>query len=179
MNRKIQKNSLDEHGYADMADYCNSNNLLIEQDSDYYYLVTDKEQVVNGEIVSKGDEFLLTKAKEELIEKIKRYDISENVNLFYYNNIPSWLDKATRVGLKSLISDLKLIGETTVTISLTQYDVILSLEEAETMLARLEYYASQCYNTTQKHLRLASDLISLLEVKEFDITKGYPEYLWF
>jgi hypothetical protein len=34
-----------------------------------------------------------------LKQAIKEYDSSNNINVFYVNNIPMWLDKNTRTGL--------------------------------------------------------------------------------
>lgn len=45
------------------------------------------------------DEQILTQEKESKISDVIEYDSSEEVNIFYVNNIPIWLDKATRSGL--------------------------------------------------------------------------------
>lgn len=45
------------------------------------------------------DEQILSQEKEIKINDITEYDASDNVNIFYVNDIPMWLDKATRVGL--------------------------------------------------------------------------------
>lgn len=43
---------------------------------------------------------ILEHAKNNKIQEIMQYDSSEAVNLFYIQDIPVWLDKSTRSGLK-------------------------------------------------------------------------------
>ena len=79
--------------------------------------------------------------KHILIEKIKLYDSSENVNSFILEGSPFWLDKATRVGLMHLANcssdDLQLvIGNKVLT---------FPVDFVKSFLAKLEVYAGQCY----------------------------------
>ena len=46
------------------------------------------------------EEEILNRAKREKINEINRYDSSDEVNIFYIQGLPVWLDKATRAGLK-------------------------------------------------------------------------------
>lgn len=109
--------------------------------------------------------------KHILIEKIKLYDSSENVNSFILEGSPFWLDKATRVGLMHLANcssdDLQLvIGNKVLT---------FPVDFAKNFLAKLEVYAGQCYLQTQKHLIKANELTSVEDILNYDYTTGYPE----
>lgn len=42
----------------------------------------------------------LISAKNIKLHNIRQYDASDAVNVFYINELPIWLDKATRAGLK-------------------------------------------------------------------------------
>ena len=46
------------------------------------------------------EEEILNRAKREKINEINCYDSSDEVNIFYIQGLPVWLDKATRAGLK-------------------------------------------------------------------------------
>ena len=52
----------------------------------------------------------LEEYKQEKISEIVSYDSSEGVNQFYYNDMPMWLDKATRVGLVNSLNSAELTG---------------------------------------------------------------------
>ena len=109
--------------------------------------------------------------KRILLEKIKLYDSSENVNSFLIDGTPYWLDKATRVGLMHLANcsseDLQLvIGNKILT---------FPVDFAKDFLARLEIYAGKCYLQTQKHLIIAKELNSIEDIINYDYTTGYPD----
>lgn len=117
--------------------------------------------------------------RNELIVKVKEYDTSENVNIFYLNNTPMWLNKETRVGLSLRFeSELKNgLTETTLWYGDTSY--VLPINVAVQMLHSLEMYASKCYDNTQYHLRQISMLENVEELNNYNITSGYPDKLYF
>lgn len=121
----------------------------------------------------------IEKARENKIKKIVEYDVSENVNLFYYNEIPMWLDKATRVGLVNTINSAELIGKEGISIWYGGYHIDLNLMEARYLLAELEMYATECYNVTEQHKVNVNALDSISDVEVYDITTNYPEKLHF
>lgn len=43
---------------------------------------------------------ILNRTKREKINEINCYDSSNEINIFYIQGLPVWLDKATRAGLK-------------------------------------------------------------------------------
>lgn len=120
--------------------------------------------------------------KEYLLKKIAAYDSSDEVNRFFIGEYPTWLDKATRVGLK-LRFDAELAKGLESTI-LWQNSISFPLPlvgdgNAFHMLNAIELYASACYDNTQKHLSVAGMMISSEEMVAYDYKAGYPEKLRF
>lgn len=117
--------------------------------------------------------------KSDLVTTILNYDSSDDVNLFYVNDLPMWLDKATRVGLK-LRFDAELESAKTETV--LWYNGIsftLKLDNAVKMLNAIELYASACYDNTQAHIANVKALEDIEAIKNYDYTTGYPEKLRF
>lgn len=119
----------------------------------------------------------LEEVKETKIMELLNYDDSENVNLFYYNNIPLWLDKATRVGLVNSCTSLEVAGGQTINIWYNDIYFTLSVSECKRLLAALEVYAIECYNVTAQHKVNIENLTTKEAVQNYDFTVGYPEKL--
>ena len=120
--------------------------------------------------------------KDYLLKKIAAYDSSDEVNRFFIGEYPTWLDKATRVGLK-LRFDAELARGLESTI-LWQNGISFPLPlvgegNAFQMLNAIELYASACYDNTQKHLSVVGMMISSEEMVAYDYKAGYPEKLRF
>jgi hypothetical protein len=126
-----------------------------------------------------SDEEKLQDEQKHLIDDLLLYDSSENVNMFYVNNIPMWLDKATRSGLLLRFQSEKAVGKTETTLWYGDYEFSLPLETAIYMLYSIEVYASACYDTTQKHIHTINEINTLDDLKSYDFTVGYPEKLVF
>lgn len=125
------------------------------------------------------EEQILDNAKKDKKNEIERYDSSVEVNEFYIQEFPVWLDKATRAGLMLRFnSELALKKETT-TLWYEGHSFTLPLNTAMQMLYALEVYASECYDNTQLHLANVEKLETLEEVMEYDYRVGYPEKLNF
>lgn len=125
------------------------------------------------------EEEIINREKENMIEDIIRYDSSNEVNEFYISDMPLWLDKATRAGLKLRFDAEIAMGKTDTILWYNSYQFPLSLESAIQMLYALEVYASACYDNTQAHLATIEKLTTIEEVKSYDYTTGYPEKLKF
>ena len=124
-------------------------------------------------------EQILFNTKQDKKNDIERYDSSVEVNEFYIQEMPVWLDKSTRAGLMLRFnSELALKKETT-TLWYEGHSFTLPLNTAMHMLYALEVYASECYDNTQLHLANIEKLETLEEIKEYDYTVGYPEKLHF
>lgn len=143
-------------------------------------------------VVELNDKYLNTMIRENpeslecqkrlLRERILAYDSSEHVNSFSIGGINTWLDKATRVGLKLRFEAEKRLGKTETTLWQNGMQFPLPLVGDVTaldMLDGIELYASACYDVTQMHLANIVTLTSVEEVKKYDHTDGYPEKLKF
>lgn len=143
-------------------------------------------------VVEISDKYLTTMIRENpesmecqkrlLRERILAYDSSDHVNSFTIGGYPTWLDKATRVGLKLRFEAEKRIGKTETTLWQNGVQFPLPLTGDVTaldILDGIELYASACYDVTQMHLANIVTLTSVEEVKKYDHTAGYPEKLKF
>lgn len=117
--------------------------------------------------------------KSNKINEIEMYDISDNVNGFYLNNNLVWLDKATRVGLVNTLNSAELVGRTEINIWFSGVYVTLPITQARQLLARLELYATDCYNTTEQHKVNVNNLETIEAVDAYDHTANYPGRLVF
>lgn len=125
------------------------------------------------------EEELFNNAKRQKILEINNYDSSDEINIFYIQELPVWLDKATRAGLKLRFEAELAIGKTDTTLWYDNMQFPLSLENAMHMLYAIEVYASACYDNTQLHLSNVDKLETIDEIKNYDYIKGYPEKLNF
>lgn len=116
---------------------------------------------------------------QELNKKILEYDSSSEVNIFYINGLPVWLDKATRTGLKLRFEAEAASGQTETTLWYNNVQFPLTIESAIKMLYAIELYASACYDNTQKHLAIANSLVTAEEIENYDYKSGYPEKINF
>ena len=114
--------------------------------------------------------------------RIEMFDSSKHVNSFTIGGIDTWLDKATRVGLKLRFdAEVRMGKQETI---LWQDGVSFTLPlvgdiTASDMLDSIEIYASACYDVTQMHLAAASKMKSVEELMAYDYTSGYPQKLSF
>lgn len=118
-------------------------------------------------------------AKAELLEAIKNYDASSEVNIFFMAGTPMWLDKATRAGLMLRFQAEIAAGLTNTALWYGGQQYQLQLTAAMQMLYALELYASQCYDATHAHLASVEKLQTVDDVKAYDYTVGYPPKLQF
>lgn len=124
-------------------------------------------------------EEIFERTKRSKINEINHYDSSEEVNIFYIQGLPVWLDKATRAGLKLRFEAEIALKHQTTTLWYEGQKFELPLNSAMSMLYALEVYASQCYDNTQYHLSNVDKLETLEEISEYDYRVGYPEKLYF
>lgn len=122
---------------------------------------------------------ILNRTKREKINEINHYDSSDEVNIFYIQGLPVWLDKATRAGLKLRFEAELAMKEENTTLWYGNQSFTLQLNMAIQMLYAIEVYASKCYDNTQKHLANVEKLETLDEIMEYDYHTGYPEKLNF
>jgi hypothetical protein len=125
------------------------------------------------------EEDIFNEAKKELISNIEYYDSSSDVNMFFIQGLPVWLDKATRAGLKLRFEAEIAMGKTETALWYDSLQFPLPLDTAIQMLYAIEVYASECYDNTQAHLANVNVINNLEELQNYDYTSGYPEKLNF
>lgn len=125
------------------------------------------------------EEDIFNEAKKELISNIEYYDSSSDVNMFFIQGLPVWLDKATRAGLKLRFEAEIAMGKTETALWYGSLQFPLPLDTAIQMLYAIEVYASECYDNTQAHLANVNVIDNLEELQNYDYTSGYPEKLNF
>lgn len=114
--------------------------------------------------------------------EIMAHDGSEQVNRFYINKDAAWFNKATRSGLRDTLDAEEQAGKTTTTLwigSEPARPVNLAISDARRMLADIEVYSKEVYDTTQRHRAAVYVLGTIDGLKEYDHTTGYPEILRF
>ena len=126
-----------------------------------------------------SQEEIFNNQKNLLIDQVLYYDSSSYVNEFYIQDIPVWLDKTTRTGLKLRFEAELAAGKTDTSLWYNNMQFPLELNNAIQMLYALEIYASQCYDNTQWHLANINTLTTIEELEAYDYTSGYPEKLRF
>ena len=161
------------------------NKIIVIKDSMQIFNPTDDILVSDGweeYIVPKNEitnEQNLELEKESIIDDICIYDSSDNVNIFYVNNIPMWLDKSTRAGLMLRLQAEIAMGLEETTLWYDSLEFKMTPQIASQMLFALEVYASKCYDRTQYHIAAIKSLIDIKDVKNYDYTTGYPDKLYF
>lgn len=121
----------------------------------------------------------LANAKQMKVYEIEHFDQSEAVNKFFINEIPVWLDKATRAGLKLRFEAEIALGATETSLWYNDTQFPLKLNDAVNMLYALEVYASACYDNTQQHKANVKKLETIEDVDMYEYRTGYPDYLRF
>lgn len=117
--------------------------------------------------------------KAILKTQIQGYDTSDNVNCFFLNEFPFWIDKATRVGLVNSLNMEKSAGRLFSTLWVGNHTVQLSIDFALGLLQALELYALDCYGVTAAHLATIENSNVIDELRDFDKSADYPAMLRF
>lgn len=127
--------------------------------------------------IQEDERIKLLKIKIESV--IKNYDTSSDVNQFYVQDNPIWLDKATRAGLllRFQAEQAQEVEDTALWYDGMQFP--LKVSQAIQMLYAIEMYASACYDNTQRHLAAVKELKTIEEIQNYDYRTGYPEKLRF
>ena len=111
--------------------------------------------------------------------QIQGYDSSNKVNQFFLNQIPFWIDKATRVGLVNSLNMEKGAGRAVSTLWVEGRTIQLPVDLALGLLQALELYALDCYGVTATHLSYVEGSQSIQELRDFNKEADYPEMLRF
>lgn len=109
------------------------------------------------------------------LQEIELYDTSSNVNCFYLQGNPMWLDKETRISLMNSLQLSEAAGKTHMEVWFGDAAYDLEINVAKAILTTIEMYAMECYNVTAQHRVSIKALTTIEEVDAFDVTTGYPE----
>ena len=119
----------------------------------------------------------LNEAKEAKIREIESYAQSDNVNILYFNNTPTWLDKETRANYKLSLDAAELLKEKEITFVVEGNVVKLPIEKARMILAKVQRYADDTFIVSSRHKLEVAKLKKIEDVETFDIAADYPEPL--
>lgn len=155
--------------------------IIIRKDGKQIINPTEEMVLANGwvEYVAPVYEKTIEDYKRDKKDEILHFDSSEEVNIFYIQGLPVWLDKATRAGLKLRFEAEIAMGKTDTVLWYNGIQFPLSLEQAIQMLYAIEVYASACYDNTQKHLTAIDNFETIEEIDLYDYLVGYPDKLEF
>ena len=155
-------------------------NITIDMDGMTTYNPTEKMLFEDGwEVYDEVFIETIEDVKRNKAEEILNYDMSSDVNIFYVNDYPVWLDKSTRTGLILRFNAERDLGQTETSLWYNGMEFKLPIEKAMKMLYAIEVYASKCYDNTQKHLSVINGLETKEEIVEYNFITDYPEPLRF
>ena len=169
-------------------------------DKRYYKIIDGKTVFYNGEIIIIGDrqvinpteeqlleagwlvweepqptpEELLREAKGNKINEINNYDSSDSVNGIIVNSVQLWIPADKRAILKASVDAYKTLGIDPITKVWEGVEYTATADDWLRMIATVEVYASECYNTTARHKAAVEALTTVEDVNAFDVTVGYP-----
>ncbi len=118
-------------------------------------------------------------AKNDMVTMINGYNNSSSVNGFIMGGKKMWLTLDERQAVKIALDAYEHNGEATMTKVWGGVEYTFPLATYKDMLARIEQYASECQNTTEKHLAAVEKLETVEDVCDYDYTAGYPEMIDF
>lgn len=118
-------------------------------------------------------------AKNDTITEINGYNNSSEVNGFMMGGKRMWLTLEERQAVKIALDAYEHNGETEMTKIWDGVEYTFPLATYRDMLARIEQYASECQNATERHLAAVEKLETVEEVCDYDYTVGYPEMIDF
>lgn len=143
--------------------------------------VSENEEPYDVEVLSVQIDNIpsTTQLKELIINSINEYDKCSDINTFFFNDEPSWLDKNTRIGLINSLSIQKDKGLETSTIWINGSPHVVDIERFIDFLRDLEIYAIECYNTTQTHIQNINMITDRNMLFNYNFCSSYPEKLHF
>ena len=118
-------------------------------------------------------------AKNDTVAEINGYNDSEAVNGFKLGGKRMWLTLEERQAVKMALDAYEHNGEKTMTKVWDGVEYTFPIDTYRDMLAKIEQYASECQNVTEKHLQAVEKLTTVEEVCDYDYTQGYPEMIDF
>ena len=122
----------------------------------------------------------LDNARQYMMGLVNNYDKGDNVNIFFLNGIPIWLDGEKRLQLRNAVRDTMENGGETYGLCIDNVGIIqLPCEQIISILQAVELYAIQCYQVTFLHIEDIKKLEDVETVLNYPYTEGYPTPLHF
>lgn len=122
----------------------------------------------------------LDNARQYMTGLINDYDKNENVNIFFLNGIPIWLDGEKRLQLRNAVKDTMDNGGETYGLCIDNVGIVqLPCEQIIAILQAVELYAIQCYQVTFLHIEEVKKLEDIDTILNYPYTEGYPTPLHF
>lgn len=137
---------------------------------DHYPTQEDAEQLYNE---------LLAAAIHHKKVEIEEYSRSSAIKTYLLNGVAGWENSEDRNSISKAASNKAAIGRTTYTLYHGGVGFPTTPNEVITLLAKVEVYASDCYDVTEQHKRHVEALLNIQEVKDYNHTLGYPDKLHF
>lgn len=109
--------------------------------------------------------------KDILLEQLKLYDKSDEVNSFIYKGNKYWLDKQQRSCMKTVAES----GLSEIEIVVGNEVIKLTSDFVKQFILQLEAYAYKCFVVTAKHQQNIKSLKNLQDIINYNYTTGYPE----
>lgn len=131
------------------------------------------ELKVKGSLSS--PEELLQSAKELKIREIEAYDVSNEVNVFYYNESPMWLSREERIVIKDRFMREKEQGVSTTNLNYMGNAISVTPDLGIALVDKVSAYADKCFDAKWANINTVNALEDIDEVKNFDVSTNYPE----
>ena len=112
-------------------------------------------------------------------KELARYDASSNVNAFSVGGVWMWIPADKRAILRTSIDAYKALGQESVTKVWEGKEYTFPTDTWLLMINSVEVYASECFNTTERHRAAINAMTTVADVEAYDFTTGYPEKLQF
>ena len=126
------------------------------------------------------EEEILASLKAQKLQEIEQYSHSKAVDQFTINGvIKDWLTPTERANYLQSLTSAELLGETEVDFFVGKNLFTLDLRSARLVLAKIQRYADASFIVTERKKIELDALQTADEVREFDISSGYPEQLNF
>lgn len=117
---------------------------------------------------------LLEEARQNKLMEIESYDESPVINGIIVNGVELWIPADKRAILKTSVDAYKALGIESITKVWEGTEYTATADQWLFMIAKVEVYASECYNTTARHKAAVQALDNIEDVEEYDYTLNYP-----
>lgn len=114
------------------------------------------------------------KVKQHLLNVLKEYDSSDEINVFYFNGTKHWIDVNKRNAIYHSCDLFEKDGIETYSLWVDNALVSLPISTVKKFLADLEKYAKSCYDVTAAHAANIKNLTKIEDILKYNVTTGYP-----